>query len=102
MKKKTLWIVAALVLAAALIAFGLFRASYHTITVVSGESNVERCPHFARAGQEVTVLTMVVCDGEVYVNGVDGAFQSPGVFVFTMPDEDVELKVTVVANPNGA
>lgn len=102
MKKKTLWIVAGLVLAAALIMYGVFCASYHSIKIALGESNVESCPRFARAGQEVTALTLDVCDGEVYVNGVEGRFIRPGVFVFTMPDEDVSLKVTVIANPNGS
>ena len=39
---------------------------------------------------------------ELYVNGVDGKFVRPGEYQFVMPDNDVELKVTVIANPNGA
>ena len=50
----------------------------------------------------VTVTTAVVSDGEIYVNGVDGRYVRPGVFVFTMPEEDVRLKVTVIAFPDGA
>ena len=41
-------------------------------------------------------------DGEIYVNGVDGRYVRPGVFVFTMPEEDVDLRVTVIAFPDGA
>ena len=70
--------------------------------MTSGRQFVETCPRRARPGQEVTVTTAVVSDGEIYVNGVDGRYVRPGVFVFTMPEEDVRLKVTVIAFPDGA
>ena len=69
-----------------------------------------------RAGTGMTVLlithhmdecvnadkVVVVSDGEIYVNGADGKYVRPGVYVFTMPDADVQLRLTVVADPNGA
>ena len=47
-------------------------------------------------------MTAVMSDGEIYVNGTDGEYMRPGVYVFTMPDEDVQLKVTVIAYSNRA
>ncbi len=44
----------------------------------------------------------VVSDGEIYVNGVDGSYTQPWIYVFTMPDANVQLKVYVIADPNGA
>ncbi len=101
MKKKTL-IIICIVLAAALVGFAAFSLSFRKITVVSGKTFVDECPRFARPGQEITITTAVVSDGEIYVNGVDGDYIRPGVFVFTMPDADVQIKVNVVAFPDGA
>ena len=101
MKKKVIVIVC-LVLALALAGLLIFQSSYRKITVVSGKQFVDECPRYARPGQEVTVTTAVVSDGEIYVNGTDGSYVRPGVYVFTMPDEDVQLKITVIANPHGA
>ncbi len=100
MKKKR-WILAGVVLAL-LLAILVLNVSFRKITVVSGAQFVDKCPRYARPGQEVTVTTAVVSDGEIYVNGADGRYVRPGVYVFTMPDGDVQLKVTVIANPNGA
>ena len=101
MKKKVL-ILVGIVLAAVLIAAIVLHVSYRKITVVSGERFVDQCPRYARPGQEVTVTTAVVSDGEIYVNGVDGKYVRPGVYVFTMPDSDVQIKVTVIAFRDGA
>ena len=101
MKKKLLIAVAA-ALIVLLLAFAVLNLSFRKITVISGKQYVDKCPRFARPGQEVTVTTAVVCDGEIYVNGTDGRYVSPGVYVFTMPNEDVQLKVTVIAFPDGA
>ena len=101
MKKKAL-IVVGILLAAALIAFAALNLSYRKITVVSGKQFIDQCPRYARPGQEVTVTTAVVEDGAIYVNGTDGKYVRPGVYVFTMPDTDVQLKVTVIAFPDGA
>ena len=101
MKKKILAI-AAILLAVLLIALIVLNVSYRKITVVSGAQFVDRCPRFARPGEEVTVTTSVISDGEIYVNGVDGRYVRPGVYVFTMPEEDVSLKVTVIAFRDGA
>ncbi len=101
MKKKH-WITVGIVLAVLLIGVLLLSGSFRRITVVSGAQFIDRCPRLARPGQEVTVTTAVVSDGEIYVNGADGKYVRPGVYVFTMPDADVQLRLTVVADPNGA
>ena len=101
MKKKIL-IIIAVILALLITALIVFSVSYRRITVVSGKQFVDKCPAYARPGQEVTVTTAVVSDGELYVNGADGSYVRPGVYVFTMPDENVQLKVTVIAFPDGA
>ena len=100
--KKKLLIAAGVLLAAALIALVVLNVSYQKITVVSGKQFIDHCPRFARPGSEVTVTTAVVEDGDIYVNGADGKYVQPGVYVFTMPDEDMQLKVTVIAFPDGA
>ena len=89
-------------LALLLLGYGVFNFAFRKITVVSGKQFIDECPRYARPGQQVTVTTAVVSDGEIYVNGADGRYVQPGVYVFTMPNGDVELKVTVIANPNGA
>lgn len=103
MRRKTriALIAAALIVVLTIVCTAVF-AGTHRITVVSGERFLDSCPKRAKAGQEVTVYTVVVSDGELYVNGVDGRFVRPGEFVFTMPDRDVELKLTVIAFPDGA
>ena len=90
------------VLAVLLLALGVFLLSFRSITVVSGADLIDRCPRFARPGREVTVTTAVVSDGEIYLNGVDGAYVRPGEYVFVMPDADVRLKVYGIADPYGA
>ena len=100
--KMKIAVIVCLVLALALVGLLVFQSAYRKITVVSGKQFVDECPRFARPGQEVTVTTAVIDDGEIYVNGTDGRYVRPGVYVFTMPDEDVQLKINVVANPNGA
>ena len=101
MKKKLLIALAAALLVL-LIALAVLNLFFGKITVVSGKQFVDRCPRYARPGQEVTVTTVVVSDGEIFVNGADGAYVQPGVYKFTMPDGDVQLKVTVIAYPDGA
>ncbi|MBR0039818.1 MAG: hypothetical protein IJP64_00355 [Oscillospiraceae bacterium] len=100
--KKKLFLALAAVLVMMLIAFAVLNVAYRKITVVSGEKYIDHCPRYARPGQEVTVTTAVVTDAEIYVNGADGKYVRPGVYVFTMPNEDVSLKVTVIAFPDGA
>ena len=91
-----------IVLLMLLIALIVLGTSFRKITVVSGADYVASCPHYARPGHEVTVETVVVTDAEVYVNGADMRYIRPSVYEFTMPDEDVQLKVTVIAFPDGA
>lgn len=101
MKKRNLIIIGILICIAATILI-VFVMSYRTITVVSGKQFVDHCPKIARIGQEVTVTTAVVTDGEIDVNGADGDYVRPGVYVFTMPDRNVEIKVHVTAYADGA
>ena len=64
--------------------------------VLTGETDLfVDCPAKAKAGEQVTVLTMDVADGEVKieVSGTDtGKWENWGTYTFTMPDEDVEIK----------
>ena len=102
---RKIWIIMGCVLLTVMIALTAVLISgsgRHRITVISGEKFVHKCPKYARTGETVTVMTSVVSDGELYVNGVEGKFVRLGEFQFVMPDHDVELKVTVIAFPNGA
>lgn len=70
----------------------------HNITVTKGADLFEDCPKTAKAGEIVTVKTVVVADGELIVNvsGTDtGEFTGEGVYEFIMPDEDVEISASV-------
>ena len=100
--KKGILILLVSLLVILMIALAVLNTSFRKITVVSGEQYIDKCPRYARPGQEVTVTTAVVSDAEIYVNGVEGEYIRPGVYVFTMPDTDVQIKVTVIAYPNGA
>ena len=100
--KKKLLIGIGLLLAVLVVCGVLFFTTWHRITVVSGAQFVYKCPRFARTGATVTVMTSVVSDGELYLNGVDGDFVRPGEFRFTMPDHAVELKATVIAFEGGS
>ena len=102
MSRKKRIVCAGILLAALLMNAVLGGCSRHRITVISGEQNVYECPRHAKTGETVTVMTAMVTDGELYVNGVEGEFVRPGEFRFVMPDRDVELKVTVIAFPDGA
>ncbi len=101
MKKRILFAIVS-ILILLMIALVVLNVSFRKITVVSGEQYVDKCPRYARPGEEVTITTVVVSDAEIYVNGVDGEYIQPGVYVFTMPDTDVQIKVTVIANRYGA
>ena len=101
-KKKKLLIALCVLWALVLIAVLVLNLAFCRIRVVSGRDLVDECPRWARPGREVTVTTAVVDDGELYVSGVDGRFVRPGVYVFTMPDGDVQLRLNVVACPDGA
>lgn len=73
----------------------------HKITFSSGEDLVDECPKRAKAGELVTLTTAVVTDADMYVNGgPDIVIEtvSDGVYQFVMPDHDVELSITVIAN----
>ena len=69
----------------------------HSIRVVSGEQFLDKCPKRAKAGESVTLTPVTVCDGNLYVNG-NFSKKSDSEFEFVMPDYDVEIKITVIAN----
>lgn len=100
-KKRNL-VILGIIIAIALIILTVFVLSYRTITVVSGKQYVDHCPRIARPGQEVTIKTVDVSDGEINVSGVDGDYIRPGVFQFTMPGKNVRIKVSVFAYADGA
>ena len=102
MNRKKLILLAGVLLVVLLVCAVFFFSTHHRITVISGERFVHKCPKFAKPGDTVTVMTSVVSDGELYVNGVDGRFVRLGEYQFVMPDEDVQLKVTVIAFKDGA
>ena len=101
MKKKTLRILGALFVLL-LLALLMLGTLFRRVSVVSGKEYVDSCPRYARPGRQVTVTTAVISDGEIFVSGADGEYVRPGVFVFTMPDADVQLRVHVTAFPDGA
>ena len=73
----------------------------HTIKVVSREDLVDSCPKRGKPGEKITVTTAMVTDADLYLNGNNGLEIKKvrdGVFEFIMPDYDVELKITVIAN----
>lgn len=70
----------------------------HSIEIVKGEEYIESCPKKANAGETVTVKTCYVCDGELHIslNGAaDGSFIDETTYTFVMPEENVELSVSV-------
>ncbi len=71
----------------------------HSIKIVSGEKFLDKCPKSTKPGDTVTVTTVTVTDADLYVNGnVEFVKKSDSVFEFVMPDHDVEIKITVIAN----
>ena len=70
----------------------------HQITLEDSSHVVIDCPEAAKTGDTVTVKTMDMADGEVVieVNGSDiGTWEDYGVYTFTMPDEDVEIRARI-------
>ncbi len=73
----------------------------HKITYDKKSGYMAKCPSRAKAGELVTFETVVVSDGDVYVNvvGVDDVTKvSEGVYQFVMPDFDIEIKIVVKSN----
>ena len=93
--KKILTAIAVLMISLSLTGcFGL-----HKITVTSGKEEMVKCPRFAKTGETVSFETVIVCDADLYVNAnVDVRMISEGVYEFTMPDYDVEIRITVKSN----
>ena len=88
--KKTIIKAVCIVLAVLLIALLVVSAAFRRITVTSGSQFVDKCPRLARPGQEVTVTTAVVSDGEIYVNGVEDSEASRRVeFKFVLKDAEM-------------
>ncbi len=72
----------------------------HRIIVESGDEDLVNCPKRAKAGETVTVETVVVTDADLYLI-VDGVNLDPikeGYYQFEMPDHDVSIKVVIKSN----
>ncbi len=86
-----------LILSLALLLDGCF--GRFSIKIVSGKQFLDQCPRNARPGDTVTLTTAIVSDADLYVNGnVEITKRSEGIFEFVMPDHNVELTITVIAN----
>ncbi len=72
-----------------------FKMNYHRITY--GE-NVRKCPKYARTGKMVEVETVLVTDAylELFVNSEEIEALSEGMYMFRMPDHDVDIKTDIV------
>lgn len=73
---------------------------YHKINYDNTDKDIVSCPKRARAGELVTVETVFVTDADLYcyLDGVELKPNKEGLYQFTMPDHDVEIKVVVVSN----
>ncbi len=74
---------------------------YHRIKVAKGdEDDVISYPRFAKAGETVEIQTVIVMDADLYVNvtGADVECIGDGLYRFVMPDEDVEINITIISN----
>ena len=72
----------------------------HRIIVESGDEDLVNCPKRAKAGETVTVETVLVTDADLYLI-VDGVSLDPikeGYYQFEMPDHDVNIKVVIKSN----
>ena len=72
----------------------------HRIIVESGNEDLVNCPKRAKAGETVTVETVLVTDADLYLI-VDGVSLDPikeGYYQFEMPDHDVNIKVVIKSN----
>ena len=70
----------------------------YSIKVVGGEDLVISCPKAARAGETVTVEAKSVTDGwlEMKASGADVETVQESVFRFTMPAQNVEIRILFV------
>ena len=85
------WIVwMGLLLIVFMICTAVLFSGYRRITVISGDRFVHQCPKYAKPGQTVTVMTSVISDGELYVNG---AAHEPGVIPVQEAGSTVSIRV---------
>ena len=82
----------------ALCGFLFFKLNYHRINFT--DSDITKCPKYARTGEIVEVETAWVTDVymELYVDGQEIEPVMEGLYRFEMPDHDVFLKTNTVAN----
>ena len=73
---------------------------YHKITVTGDKDLIDEYPKRAKAGETVRVYTVVATDADIYfhVTGTDFVTIQDGIYEFVMPDHDVEISLTIVAN----
>ena len=73
---------------------------YYKINYDNDDRDIVSCPTRAKPGQLVTVETVSVTDADLYcyLDGVELKPTSEGIYQFTMPEKDVEIKVVVISN----
>ena len=73
---------------------------YHRITISEGDEDLVKCKSFARTGDVVEFETVTVTDADLYVNVSDVEVECvrEGLYRFVMPDQDVEINITIVSN----
>ena len=72
----------------------------HKIVVEYGDEDLVSCPKRAKAGETVTVETVIVSDADLFLF-VDGVSLEPvkeGYYQFVMPDHDVTIKIVIKSN----
>ena len=96
-------LVAALLLSTILLLSGCV-GNKHKITVATHQDLVVSCPKSAKAGDTVKIETMTVTDGEINVTShqVEIKRINDGLYEFTMPDENVEIRIGLYIYPDGA
>ena len=76
------------------------QSGYYKINYDKDDRDIVSCPTRAKPGQLVTVETVSVTDADLYcyLDGVELKPTSEGIYQFTMPEKDVEIKVVVISN----
>lgn len=73
-------------------------AKTYKINIEKGsERDIDKCPQRAAAGETVTLYTVVVADGELFLNvsGADVKKITEGVYEFVMPAQDVTISTYI-------
>ena len=76
--------------------FGYYRIRVNE----SSRDLIDEYPRMAKAGETVRITTVIVDDGDLFVNidGVTVKMISEGIYEFVMPEHDIEIKLHVQGN----